>query len=187
MTPDSTKSFSGHTAQLGQVGNHSRAFDEDHIWMVLRDIREPRSLLGAANPLLLGWERLLLCSKIGFRHLCFQHRPTEATITCTENHRLGLVDGVFGSQEGKGIADLLLAWTMRDEYGEPAMELLGLCAGYLVGLQHLVPLSPRLLRLVISSVELTKYVVLKEVGMERFIEFLNHLHVTSEEIDDGPC
>jgi len=143
------------------------------------------SLFGAANPLLLGWERPLLCLEIGFRHLGFQHRQaTEATITRTEHHR-GLADVVFGIQESKAIADLLHAWTTRDKYDEPAMELLDLCAGCLVGLQHLVPLSPRLRRLVIRSVELTKYAVLKEVGMERFIEFLNHLHVTAEEIDVG--
>ena len=131
------------------------------------------------------WERLLLvCLEIGFRHLDFQCRPIEATITHTEHHR-GLVDVVFKSQESEVIADLLHAWTTPSAPRELGSELLSSCAGHLVGLQNLVLSSPRLRRLVIRSVEFTEYAVFEELGVERFIEFLNHLQVTVEDIDYG--
>jgi len=132
-----------------------------------------------------NWEiLLLLCLEIGFRHLDFQRQSIKATITHTEHHR-GLVDVVFRIQESEVIADLLHAWTTESDSHAPAAELPGLCARHLVGLQNLVPLSPRLRRLVIRSVELTDYAVPEEVGVGRFIEFLNHLHATTKDIDDG--
>jgi len=127
-----------------------------------------------------GWERLLLlCLEIGFRRLDFQHQYIESTITHTGHHR-GLIDAIFGSQEIEAVADLLQAWTM---WGG-SYELLGLCARHLVGLQNQVPSSPRLHRLVIRSVELAEYAIPEVVGVDRFIEFLNHLHVTAEDIDE---
>ena len=85
------------------------------------------------------------------------------------------------------IADLLHAWTTRSDSHAPAAELPSLCAKHLVGLQSMVSLSPRLRRLVIRSVELTYHVVSREVGVERFIEFLNHLCTTAGDIDNGSC
>ena len=126
---------------------------------------------------------LLLCLEIGFRHLDFQRRSIKATITHTEHHR-GLVDVVFESQESEVIADLLHAWTAESKSHEQAHTLLGFCAGHLVSLHNLVSFSPRLRRLVIRSVELIGYKGF-EVGVERFIELLDHLHVTAEDIEDG--
>ena len=83
------------------------------------------------------------------------------------------------------IADLLHAWTTPSAPRELGSELLSSCARHLVGLQKMAPSSPRLRRLVIRSVEFTEYAVFEELGVERFIEFLNHLHVTVEDIDYG--
>ena len=129
------------------------------------------------------WESLLLiCLEIGFRHLDFQRDSTQATITHTENHQ-ELVDIAFKSQKSEVIADLLHAWTTRGDSHGPAVKLLSPCAGRLVGLENLVPSSTRLRRLVIHSVELTRNTILEAVGVERFIEFLNHLDVTAEDMD----
>jgi len=128
------------------------------------------------------WERpLLVCLATGFRHLDFQPPYIEAALTHTEHHR-GLIDVIFRSQESEVIADLLRAWTTGTPYGLE-IELLGSCAGYLVGLHHLVPFSSRLRRLVIRSVELVGYKRFEGVGVERFAELLNHLHVTAEDMD----
>jgi len=130
------------------------------------------------------WETLLLvCLEIGFRHLDFQHHSIKATITHTEHHQ-GLVDVAFKSKKSEVIADLLHAWTTKSNSHEPAVDLLSPCAGHLVELHNLVPLSSRLRRLVIRSVELTRDTILEAVGVERFIEFLNHFHVTTEDMDD---
>ena len=82
------------------------------------------------------------------------------------------------------IADLLHAWTAEGGSCGPAHALLSSCAGHLVGLQNLVPFSSRLQRLVIRSVGLIGCKGFEGVGMERFIELLNHLHVTAEDMDD---
>ena len=121
---------------------------------------------------------LLRCLESGFRRLDFRRQYRGPTIIHTEHHR-GLVDVVFGSDKIEVVADLLQAWTM----GGGSYVLLSLCARRLVGLQNQVPSSPRLRRLAIRSVELTKYAIPKEVGVDRFIEFLNHLHVTTEDMD----
>ena len=132
-----------------------------------------------------GWEGLLLlCLESGFRRLDFRRDYIKATITHTEHHR-GLVDVVFRSQESEVIADLLHAWTTRSDSHGPAVKLLSLCTGHLIGLQNLLLSSPRLRRLVIRSVELTSYEGFEGVGVERFIEFLNHLYVTAEDLDNG--
>jgi len=130
------------------------------------------------------WEELpLLCLEIGFRRLDFRRQFIKATITHTEHHQI-LVDVVFRSQKSEVIADLLHAWTTTSDSHSPAVGFLRSCASHLVGLQNLVPSSPRLRRLVIRSVELTGYRVFEGVGVERFIEFLNHLYVTTEDLDD---
>ena len=145
-----------------------------YIWCSV--VYENRQNLG-------DWERLLLvCLGIGFCHLNFTW-STEATLTHTEHHR-GLVDVVFKSQEGEVIADLLRAWTMFGTPPELGVRLLSSCAGHLVCLYNLVPFSPRLQRLVIRSVELIGYGGFEGVGVGRFVELLNHLHVTAEDMDD---
>ena len=129
------------------------------------------------------WESLLLaCLEIGFRHLDFQCLYIGAEITHTEHHRGLLVDVVFEGQESEVIADLLQAWTAGSgsyEYG-----LIGSGAGHLVGLHKVVPFSPRLRRLIIRSVEIIGWKGFEGVGVEKFIELLNHLHVTVEDMDD---
>jgi len=130
------------------------------------------------------WESpLLVCLNIGFRHFDFQDQRIKAGIIHTEHHR-GLVDVVFKGQESEAIADLLHAWTARNNFQGPSHELLGFCAGHIIGLHNLVSFSPRLRRLVIRSVELIGCKGFEEVGVERFIELLNHLHVTVEDMDD---
>jgi len=129
------------------------------------------------------WESLLLvCLEIGFRHLDFRTEFIKLSLTHTKHHR-GLVDVVFKSQDGESIADLLHAWTAKLEYYEPAHNLLDFCPTHLVGLQNLVPFSPRLRRLVIRSIGLIGYKEFEEVGVGGFIGLLNHLHVAVEDID----
>ena len=130
------------------------------------------------------WERLLVCLKIGFCHLDFQRRYTEAIVTHTEHYR-ALVDVVFETRESEAIVDLLHAWTFEHQSRGLAYALLGFCAGHLVGLHDLVPFSPRLRRLVIRSIELMGCEGFKGVGVEQFIELLNHLHVTAGDTDHG--
>ena len=128
------------------------------------------------------WERLVLvCLEIGFRHLDFTSWYFGTPLTHTEHHR-GLVDVVFESRESEVIADLLRAWTTGCAFHEHPDELLSSCAGRLVSL-HLVPFSSRLRRLTIRSVELVGYKGFEGVGVERFVELLNHLHVTAEDMD----
>jgi len=131
----------------------------------------------------LGDQKSLLpvCLEIGFRHLDFRSRFTEATLTHTKHHRW-LVDVVFKSREGEVIADLLHAWTTRSNSHEQAHTLLGFCARHLAGLHNLVSFSPRLRQLVIRSVEVIGYKGFKGIHAESFIGLLNHLHVTVKDI-----
>ena len=129
------------------------------------------------------WESLLLvCLEIGFRHLDLQTEFVQAILIHTKHHR-GLADVVFESQESESIADLLHAWTARHKHHALAPGLLNLCPAHLVGLHNLVPLSPRLRRLIIRFVERFGYKGFERVGVERFVELLNHLHVTAEDIN----
>ena len=131
------------------------------------------------------WGRLVLvCLEIGFRHLDSTPWYIGFHLTHTEHHR-ALVDVVFESRESEVIVDLLHAWTTGCIYSEHPDELLSSCAGHLVGLHHLVPFSLRLRRLVIRSVEHIGYKGFEGVGVERFIELLNHLHVTVKDMDSG--
>ena len=128
------------------------------------------------------WESLLLLSlEIGFRHLDPQNSYIiGAELTHTEHHR-ELVDIVFWSGENEVIADLLHAWTATGSSHAPASTLLGTCARHLVGLHNLVPSSSRLRRLVIRSVEVIGYKGFEGLGVKRFIELLDHLHVAVQD------
>ena len=129
------------------------------------------------------WESLLLfCLEIGFRHLDFRTKSIEVCLLHTEHHR-GLVDVVFKSQESESIADLLHAWTVGYRWFGPGHKLLDFCPAYLVGLRNLVPFSPRLRWLIIRSIEQIGYKGFEGVGVERFVELLNHLHVTDEDMN----
>ena len=132
-----------------------------------------------------GWENLLFaCLEIGFRHFDLQGLFISTTLAHTEHHR-ELVDVVFKSQESEAIADLLLAFTTRDYSLELAHASLSICTGHLVSLHNLVPFSSRLRQLVIRSVEVIGYKGFEGAGVERFIDLLNHLHVTVKDIDSG--
>ena len=127
-----------------------------------------------------GWEGLLLtCLEIGFRHLDPRGQDTVPALVHTEHH-LAMVDIVFESQNSDAIADFLCSWTInRSLRTAPDAFPEGL-----VCLHNLVPFSSRLRRLVILSVELVGYEGFEGVGVERFAEFLDHLHVAVEDMDD---
>ena len=95
-------------------------------------------------------------------------------------HHREFADVVFKSRNSEAIADLLFAWT---KIFEPARALLWICTEYLINLHDLVPFSSRLWRLVIRSVELIGYKGFEGAGVKGFIKLLNHLHVTTEDMD----
>ena len=84
---------------------------------------------------------------------------------------------VFRSRNSEAISDLLHAWTVGGYH-----ELIGICTGYLVDPHDLVPLSLRLRQLVMRSVELIGYKRFEEVGVEGFVESLNHLRAGVKDI-----
>jgi len=125
---------------------------------------------------------LLDTLEFGFRHMNPRDDYIEAALTHTKHHQ-ELADVVFRSQSSEAIADLLFAWTTHSFSHAPAHTFLGTCAEHLVGLHNLAPFSPRLRQLVARSVELIGYEGFEGVGVERFIEMLNDLHVTAEDMD----
>ena len=130
------------------------------------------------------WESLLLVSlEIGFRLLDPQNRCIGAELTHTEHHRES-VDIVFRSKESETIADILHAWTTGGASYTPAHKLLGTCASHLIGLHNMVPFSSRLRKLVIRSVGVIDHKGFEGMGVERFVDLLEHLHVTVEDISD---
>jgi hypothetical protein len=130
------------------------------------------------------WENLIVCSlSIGFRHLDPSYWWIPAKLTHTEHHR-ELPGVVFKSGKSEVIADLLQAWTANGVHrGSP---LLNICAEHLVGLHNTVPFSPRLRKLVVRSVALIGYKRFAEEGAGRFVELLNHLHLSVGDLDDPP-
>ena len=131
------------------------------------------------------WESLLLvCLELGFRHLDPLEPHTPIRLTHTEHHR-GLVDIVFKSQRDEVIADFLCAWTMADYLPEQAGETVGICIGHLAGLHNLAPFSPRLRRLAIRFVERAGCRGFEGAGVEKFVELLDHLHLTFKEMDSS--
>jgi len=127
------------------------------------------------------WKGLLFASlEIGFRHLDPQDSSIRSgySLTCAKPYQ-EIEDVAFGSQKSEAIADLLQA------YNRGALQYTsrGTLAERLVCLHNLVPFSPRLRQLVIRSVELLGYRQFEEVGVEKFIGLLNHLHVTVEDMD----
>ena len=129
-----------------------------------------------------GWEDLLLLSlEIGFRRFDVRDQHS-ANLTHTEHH-LRMVDAIFKSQNSEAIADLLHAWITGGSYEVPTHALLSLCTEHIMGLRDLIPSSPRLRGLVIRFIELMGYRGFEGVGAQRFIQMLDHLHATLEDMD----
>ena len=157
---------------------------ENRPWVLTEMAYEWCSVICENSQGIEDWESLLLSSlEIGFRHLDPRVGHFGYELTHTEHHQK-LVDVVFKSQKSEVIADLLHAWTAQGFSQPPARTLLGVCR-HLVGLHNLAPFSPRLRQLVIRSVELIGYEGFEGVGAERFIELLNHLHVTANDVERG--
>ena len=124
------------------------------------------------------WETLLFLSlEIGFRRLDPLKRWCITHLTHTKHHQ-ELADVVFKSNRHEAIADLLWALTVCDNCG-PAVKSFGACKRYIVDLQHNItaPFSSRLQRLVMDSVALIGFRGFEEVGIERLVGLLNHLHI----------
>ena len=108
-----------------------------------------------------------------------------ATLSHTEHH-LEMADVVFKSRKSEAIADLLHAWVTGGSYETPTPTLLSLSTEHLVGLHDLVLLSLRLRRLVIRSVESIGYGGFEGLEVQRYVELLNHLRVTVEDMNWKP-
>ena len=129
-------------------------------------------------------ERLLLvCLEIGFCRLDAKGPYIGNFLTHTKHHK-GLADVVSKSRKSEAIADLLHAWTAGGQSYGSALLPLSDCAGHIIGLDSLIPFSSRMRRLVIRSVEVIGYQGFEEVEVERFIQLLDHLHVTVEDMGD---
>ena len=130
------------------------------------------------------WESLVFYSlEIGFRHLDPLEGRLWVKLTHTEHHR-ELAQAVFKHKEDEVVADLLQAWTLGNIYdsNDQVDALLGMCAGYLVDIHNLVPFT-RLRQHVINSIALIGYKGFEVVGVGRFVDLLNHLHVDAYEVD----
>ena len=128
------------------------------------------------------WEDLLLFSlEVGFRRFDVRDRHS-ANLTHTEHH-LRMVDTIFKSQKSEAIADLLHAWITGGSHEAPTHTLLSLCTEHIMGLHDLIPSSPRLRSLVIRSIELMGYRGFEGVGVQRFIQMLEHLRVAPEDMN----
>ena len=100
-----------------------------------------------------GEDLLLLSLQIGFRHLNPEGHQIRAQLIHTEHHQ-EMAANVFGSRDQEAIADLLYAWTSSSGSHGPYPSL-SICAKYLVGLYQ--PLSPRLRKLIIHTIEFIGY------------------------------
>lgn len=129
-----------------------------------------------------NWKALLfLCLEVGFR--CYdQKKFLNIDLTHTEHHQK-LAEVVFKSGHDERIADLLCALvTCSDSEPGPAIKTFSIYKQYIVNLQDnfTEPFTPRLQHLVIYSIDEIGYEGFKEVGMERFVGLLNHLHIDVE-------
>ena len=129
-----------------------------------------------------GRTLLFLSLEIGFRHLDFRNRDVGFELTHTDHHRR-MVDVVFKDGSDEIIADFLHAWTSRPLAFNDPHEALYTCAGHLLDLQRLQPLSPRLRHLLIFSIGLLNYWEFEPFGGEKLFELLDHLHVRVEETE----
>ena len=125
------------------------------------------------------WESLLFASlEIGFRQFDPQ-KPVKSTHDPSKDYP-EMADAVFGSRNSEVIADLLYGWITCHSI----WDLSGILENRLLYLHNRVPFSPRLRRLVIRCVELLGCGGFVESGVGKFVELLDHLHVTVEDMDD---
>ena len=156
---------------------------ESRPWCLTRIAYEWCSAICESHQNLWDWESLVLaCLEIGFRHLDVQDSYS-IDLTHTEHQELANV--VLKSQNSEAIADFFHALAIPDTLLEPAHPLLGFYIEHLVSLQNLVPSSSssRLRRLIIRSIEFIGYEGFEGAGVERFVQLLNHLRVTVEDMD----
>jgi len=157
---------------------------ENRPWYLTKMAYEWCSVICENSQGFRGWECLLFSSlEFGFRHLNPRDGHFGYELTHTEHHQK-LVDVVFKSQKSEVIADLLHAWTAQAPPHTPAHALLSICTEHLVGLHGLGSFPSRLRRLVLRSIEVIGFKGFEEVGVERFVGLLNHLHVAVEDIDE---
>lgn len=124
------------------------------------------------------WEDLLLLSlEVGFRHI----RPPDAwylplpPLTGTEPHR-EMFNTVLKRNNNEEIADLAWASFMLDRSGRLWLNTL---ADYIVGLNGgaTEPSPQGVVQTFIFCVESMGLDALEDVGKERFVVLLNHLHI----------
>lgn len=142
----------------------------------------------------LVWERgwteadiFLLPLEIGLRHLD-PSKPLEWQEEDTvDPHHIKyskeLLKMVFTSGDYQAIADLLQALTIKSR-GLDSYTVLRRCTSHIVSLDKSeISSLQRLRRLVIRSVEVTGYEEFKGAEPGRFIELLNHLRVSTKDVD----
>jgi len=127
---------------------------------------------------------LVLSLQIGFRSQDPVQQRVGPKLFHTRHHQ-SMVDCVFGSQEDEVIADFLHAWTSQGPSHGPHTSLV-MCAEHLVGLPISSFSSPRLRRLVVQSVGLIGYQEFEKIGVESFVNLLNHLCVSAHDVDSRP-
>ena len=125
-----------------------------------------------------GWDELLFLSlEIGFR--CFDPQVHWAYVDLNHTeHHLELADAVFKSNRPEAITDLLCALTMHN-HDDPAITSSSICKQYIFDLCNDVaaPFPSKLRQLVMHSITLFGRRGFEELGAEKFVGLLNHLHI----------
>lgn len=154
-----------------------------HPWCLTEMAYEWCSVICENYQKLIGWDGLLMLSlKAGFRHFDPQQWEIPHDLTHTQHHQI-LANVVIRSGQSEIIADLLHAWTSREEYHNQPCASLSMYMQHLIGvLDNHVPFSPRLRSLVIRSVELVGFKGFKEVEVGRFAKLLDQLDVGAEDV-----
>jgi len=129
-----------------------------------------------------GKNLVLTTLELGFRHFDPQNDWVEAKLTHTEHHQ-ALLGIVFEDGDTEAVGDLLYAWTSKSISHGPYTSL-AVCAGHLISLHHLQPFPSRLRQLVIHSIELIGYQGFEQVGVEGFVQLLNNLCVSVQDMDN---
>ena len=124
-----------------------------------------------------GKDLLFLSLEIGFRGLDFKSYHENIVLVHTDHHKC-MVDIIFNSGDGEIIGDFLCACNAFHS----SLIMRNLCAKYLIRLQHLASISPRLRLLIIHSVVFTEIQQLKQIGLEEFSMLLDHLNIRLDDL-----